>query len=213
VSGHPIRVLVADNHPMYRQAVATALGRMDELEVVAEREDGRGALEAVRELRPDVAVLDLSMPEPDGMQVLQAITREQLPTRVMFLSANAESGVVYAALGAGASAYLSKDSPAQEVCQAVITVGRGGTVLPAEVHAGIAAEIRMRVGNGGPALTDREREVLALIAEGRSVRDVGGALHISVGTVKSDLQAIFQKMGVSSRTAAVAEAIRRGIIE
>ena len=208
-----LRVLVADNHPMYREAVATAISRASGMELVAASADGRSALAEVRELRPDVAVLDMRMPELDGMQVLNAIMRDELPTRVVFLSAHADGATVVAAVGAGAHAYLSKDASADAVCDAVAIVGRGGTVLPPDLHDGIAAEIRLRSASAQPSLTRRERDVLALAAEGCSAPEMARRLNLSAGTVKSHLQSLYQRLGVSDRAAAVAEAMRRGLLE
>ncbi|HEX8075106.1 MAG TPA: response regulator transcription factor [Thermoleophilaceae bacterium] len=213
MSSRPLRVVVADNHPLYRDAVASAIRRAPGLELMAERGNGREALEAVRELQPDVAVLDMRMPELDGMQVLNAIVREALPTRVVFLSAHADGSTVYAAVGAGAAAYLSKDAPAESICDTVAVVGRGGTVLPAALHGGLAAEIRLHATGDRPVLTAREQEVLGMAAEGRTAAEMAKELHLSEGTVKSHLQGLYQKLGVSERAAAVAEAMRRGLLE
>jgi two-component system nitrate/nitrite response regulator NarL len=213
VIGSPIRVLVADNHPLYREAVAAAIRRAPGLELVAEESDGRRALDTLRELGPDVALLDMRMPELDGMQILNAVVREGLRTRVIFLSAHADGSTVYAALGAGASGYLSKDAPSAAVCDAVAVVARGGTVLPPEIQGGIAAEIRSRAVDERPRLTQREQEVLELIAEGCSTPQMAKRLNLSQGTVKSHLQNLYQRLGVSDRAAAVAEAMRRGLLE
>jgi two-component system nitrate/nitrite response regulator NarL len=211
--GSPVSVLVADNHPLYREAVATAIRRAPGLDLVAEENDGRRALRALREIQPDVALLDMRMPELDGMQVLNALVREGLHTRVVFLSAHTDGGTVYAAVGAGACGYLSKDAPGDAVCDAIAVVARGGTVLPPEVQDGIAAEIRSRGANERPLLTAREQEVLKLVADGCSAPVMAKRLHLSQGTVKSHLQNLYQRLGVSDRAAAVAEAMRRGLLE
>jgi two-component system nitrate/nitrite response regulator NarL len=206
-------VLVADNHPLYRQAVATAIRRDPALELVAEESQGRQALDAVRELDPDVALLDMRMPELDGMQVLNTLVREGLRTRVVFLSAHTDGSTVYAAVGAGAAGYLSKDLPGESVCAAIALVASGGTVLPPEVQGGIAAEIRMRAAAEKPLLTPREHEVLKLVADGCSAPEMAMRLTVSQGTVKTHLQNLYQRLGVSDRAAAVAEAMRRGLLE
>ena len=213
MNGAPAQVLVAENHPLYREAVVTAIRRAPGLDLVAEESNGRRALAALRELEPHVAVLDLRMPELDGMQVLNALVREGLRTRVVFLSAHTDSPTVYAAVGAGACAYLSKDLPGDAVCDAIAHVARGGTVLPPEVQNGIAAEIRSRAATEKPLLTPREQEVLKLIADGCSAPDIAVRLTVSHGTVKSHLQNLYQRLGVSDRAAAVAEAMRRGLLE
>jgi two-component system nitrate/nitrite response regulator NarL len=213
VTDPPVRVLVADNHPLYREAVATAIRRAPGLDLVAAEEDGRQALEAVRELEPDVALLDMRMPELDGMQVLNAIVREALRVRVIFLSAHTDGPTVYAAIAAGASGYLSKDAPADVVCDAIMVVARGGTVLPPELQSGIATEIRSHAANARPLLTPREQQVLELVASGCSTPEIAKRLNLSQGTVKSHLQNLYQRLGVSDRAAAVAEAMRRGLLE
>jgi two-component system nitrate/nitrite response regulator NarL len=213
MTSSPTRVLVADNHPLYREALAAAIRRAPGLELLAERSDGRLALAAVRDLDPDVAILDLKMPELDGMQVLNAITRDGLATRVMILSAYVDGNTVYAAFGAGASAYLSKDEPAHAICDAVAVLARGGTVLPPELQDAVADEIRLRSMDERSLLTSREREMVNLAAEGCSAPEMARRLHLSQGTVKSHLAHAYQKLGVSDRAAAVAEAMRRGLLE
>ena len=213
MNGAPAQVLVAENHPLYREAVTTAIRRAPGLDLVAEEADGRRALRALRDLEPDVAVLDMRMPELDGMQVLNAVIREGLRTRVVFLSAHTDGPTVYAAVGAGACGYLSKDLPGDAVCDAIALVARGGTVLPPEVQDGIAAEIRSRAGAEKPLLTAREQEVLKLIADGCSAPEIAVRLTVSHGTVKTHLQNLYQRLGVSDRAAAVAEAMRRGLLE
>lgn len=207
------RVLVSENHPLYRHAVAEAIRRAPDLELVAEHDDGRAALVAIRELEPDVAVLDVKMPDLDGIQVVSAVVRDGLATRVVFLSAYVDGGTVYAAFGAGASAYLSKDAPAQTICETVAVVARGGTVFPAELQGGLAEQIRLRSADERPLLTAREREMVRLAAQGCSAPEMARRLHLSHGTVKSHLGHAYQKLGVSDRAAAVAEAMRRGLLE
>ncbi|MEA2440741.1 MAG: two-component system, NarL family, nitrate/nitrite response regulator NarL [Thermoleophilaceae bacterium] len=209
----PVRVLVADNHPLYREAMATAIRRTPGFVLVAEAPDGRRALAAVREMEPDVALLDMRMPQLDGMQVLNAVVREGRHTRVVFLSAHTDGNTVYAAVGAGAAGYLSKDARAEAVCAAIAVVAEGGTALPADMQDGIAAEIRARATDARPMLTPREQEVLRLVADGCSAPEVAARLHLSRGTVKTHLQNLYRRLGVSDRAAAVAEAMRRGLLE
>ncbi|MEA2149872.1 MAG: two-component system, NarL family, nitrate/nitrite response regulator NarL [Solirubrobacteraceae bacterium] len=209
----PVRVLVADNHPLYREAMATAIRRTPGLVLVAEAPDGRRALAAVREKEPDVALLDMRMPQLDGMQVLNAVVREGRRTRVVFLSAHTDGNTVYAAVGAGAAGYLSKEARAEAVCAAIAVVAEGGTALPGDMQDGIAAEIRARAADAGPMLTLREQEVLRLVADGCSAPEVAARLHVSRGTVKTHLQNLYRRLGVSDRAAAVAEAMRRGLLE
>jgi two-component system, NarL family, nitrate/nitrite response regulator NarL len=206
-------VLVADDHPVYREGIVRAVKERPDLELVAEVATGREALDAIAELRPHVAVLDMKMPDLDGRHVLGAIGRDELPTRVLFVSAYVDSEIVYAAIGGGARGYLSKDATRQQICDAVAAVGRGDTVFAAQVQTGIAREIQLRSADAGVLLTPREREILDLTAEGFLAPDIGRRLYLSPATVKTHLQRLYGKLGVSDRAAAVAEAMRRGLLE
>ena len=207
------RVLVADDHPVYRDGVVRAIKERPDLELVAECDDGRAALEQIRALEPDVALLDVKMPSLDGTAVLNAVDREKLPTRVAFLSAYLDAAVVYTAVAGGAAAYLSKEADRQEICDAIAAVARGQTIFAPQVQAGIAQEMRMRREDDRPALSSREREVLELTAKGRSAPQIAEQLYLSTATVKTHLQRLYDKLGVSDRAAAVAEAMRRGILD
>jgi two-component system, NarL family, nitrate/nitrite response regulator NarL len=206
-------VLVADDHPLYREAVARAVRSRPEFELVGQAADGREALDAIRSQLPDVALLDVEMPSLRGIEILEALQRDGVGTRVVLLSAHLESDTVYEAVAGGVAAYLSKAAPGERICDAIAAVARGEVVLPAEVQAGLASEIRLRAEPGRPALSPREQEVLALIAEGLTAPAVGRELHLSTATVKSHLKTLYEKLGVSDRAAAVAEAMRRGLLE
>lgn len=208
-----VAVLVADDHPVYREGIVRAVKERPELELLAEVATGREALIAIAELRPQVAVLDMKLPDLDGSQVLRAINRDELPTKVVFVSAYIDSEIVYAAIGGGARAYLSKDSTRQQICDAIAAVARGGTVFAAEVQTGLAREIQMRSADTDIVLTSREREILALTAQGLLAPEIGRRLYLSPATVKTHLQRLYGKLGVSDRAAAVAEAMRRGLLE
>jgi two-component system nitrate/nitrite response regulator NarL len=204
---------VADDHPLYRRAVTEAIKSRADLEFVAEAGDGRAVLEIIRAEQPDVALLDIRMPELDGLEVLNAVVRDNLPTRIVFLTAHVDSASAYAAVGAGAAGYLAKEASAETICDAIAAVSRGETVLAPEVQAGIAREIRLRSGEERPVLTGREREILALTADGHSAPDIAEKLTLSPTTVRTHLQHLYDKLGVSDRAAAVAEAMRRGLLE
>jgi len=206
-------VLVADDHPLYREAVVRAVRSRPEFELAGEADDGRAALDAIRREPPDVAVLDVEMPSLGGVDIVNAVKRDGLPTRVILLSAHLESETVYDAVAAGVAAYLSKSSPQERICDAIAAVARGEVVLPAEVQAGLAEQIQRRATDGRPSLSGREHDVLVLIADGLSAPAVGERLHVSPATVKSHLKPLYEKLGVSDRAAAVAEAMRRGLIE
>jgi two-component system nitrate/nitrite response regulator NarL len=208
-----VRVVVADDHPFFRDGVARGLVHSGRIEVVAEAGDGREALEMIRRDDPDVALVDYEMPDIDGLGVVRAAVRDGLRTRVLLLSAHTESAVVFQALQEGAAGYLAKDSKRAEIVEAVLDVARGRTVVPAELAAGLAGEIRIRAKDQGPVLSERERQVLQAFARGLSVPQVAGELFIGVSTVKTHTQRLYEKLGVSDRAAAVAEGIRRGLVE
>ncbi|WP_372791794.1 response regulator [Paraconexibacter sp.] len=206
-------VYVADDHPVYREGVARAVKARPEFELVGEGADGREALTAIQEIKPMVAVLDVHMPGLQGPEILNAIKRDGLVTRVVLLSAHLDSETVYRAVAAGAGAYLSKESSRDRICDAVAAVARGEVVLSAEVQAGLATEIVMREREERPSLTPREHEILVLTAGGFSAPAIGERLHLSQSTVKTHLKSLYEKLGVSDRAAAVAEAMRRGLLE
>jgi two-component system, NarL family, nitrate/nitrite response regulator NarL len=208
-----LRVLVADDHPLFRKAVADAIKSRADLHLAAEASNGRAALDAIRANPPDVAIVDVQMPVLDGLGVLNAVTRDQLPTRVLLLTAEVDAASVYAAIGAGAAGCLFKDADADELCDAVVAVGRGETVLATWVQGAVAQEIRMRSVQDRPVLTPREHEVLSLIADGLSAPGIAERLVLSPATVRTHLQHLYDKLGVSDRAAAVAEAMRRGQLE
>ena len=208
-----MRVLAADGQPLYRDAVVRAIRERPELELVGQAGDGREALAAIGESRPDVAVLDRTLTGLSGNEVLNAVARDGLRTRVVLMAAKPEPGEVYAALAEGAAGYLTKDADARELCDAITAVARGKTVLASELQAGVAGEIRLRAPHDRPVMSERERETLTLIAEGLSAPQIGRTLHLSTATVKTHLQHIYEKLGVSERAAAVAEAMRRGLLE
>jgi two-component system nitrate/nitrite response regulator NarL len=211
--GGRVRVVVADDHPLYCDGLVRVLRERADIQVLAQEEDGRKALESIRLLRPDVAVLDISLPEIDGLGVLDAIKREALPTRTLFVSARDDSAIIYQAISVGADAYLPKSSTAGEIVHAVLAVARGETVISPAVQYGLAREIRLRRSTDDrPVLSPRELEVLRLTADGLSAVEIGEHLHLSKTTVRTHLQHVYEKLGVTDRVAAVSQALRRGIL-
>ena len=207
-----VSVYVGEDHPIYLEGLVRALRQRPEFEVLGSSSDGRRALEEIRRLAPDVAILDENMPGLLGNEVMQAITRDGLATRVLMLSASVDSAVVFRAVANGVSAYLTKDSDRAAICDAVAAVARGQTVLAPQVQAGLAGEVRLREHESRPALSPREHEILERTANGFSAPDIARELHISTATVKTHLRNIYEKLGVSERAAAVAEAMRRGLL-
>ena len=206
-------MLVADDHPVYREGIVRAVKERPDLELVGEAADGREALDEIKRLEPDVAVLDILMPRLDGTQVLSALRRDGVITEVLFLSAFMEPELAYSTVASGARGYLSKEASRQEICDAIVTVARGGTALAPEVQAGLASAVRDRERADVPSLSPREQEVLRLIAEGLSAPEIGKQIHLSPATVKTHLHTLYEKLGVSERAAAVAEGMRRGLLE
>jgi two-component system nitrate/nitrite response regulator NarL len=206
-------VLVADDHPLFRAGVADVIRRDPSLELVGECEDGRQALAELRRLRPSVLLLDLKLPGIDGFEVLDAIQEEQLPTRVVVVSAAEDSAAVYRAIASGGRAYLTKASAATTIRDAIAAVARGETLIPPALQAGLASEIRIRRDRvDRPVLTERELDVLRLAADGLSNADIARRLQLSGTTVKTHLAHVYEKLEVSDRAGAVARALRRGLL-
>jgi len=213
VSGGRLTILIADDHPVYRQGLERAIGERADLELVGSTADGRQALERIRELEPDVAVVDVRMPGLDGLKIVGAAHRDGLRTRVLLLTGYEDSGVAYKALADGAAGYVSKASDHTELCESIVAAAGGETVIAPQFAAGIATEIQLRETSERPALTGREGEVLSLLAEGRTAARIGEELHLSEATVKTHLHNLYDKLGVSDRAAAVATAMRLGLLE
>jgi two-component system nitrate/nitrite response regulator NarL len=209
-----VRVVVADDHPLFREGIERAVRERPELELVAGAADGREALERIRDLEPGVAVVDLKLPGLDGLQILNAVTRDGLPTRVLFLSASGDPEVVFRAVQGGAAGYFLKEADREAILDAIAAVARGRTVIDPNLQAGVFDQIRLRgTGDDRPILTAREREVLTLMAEGLSGPQIADRLIVALPTVKTHQARLYEKLGVSERAAAVAEAMRRGLLE
>jgi two-component system, NarL family, nitrate/nitrite response regulator NarL len=208
-----VRVVVADDHPLYREGVVRALSSSGRVEVVAELEEGRAALEQIRTESPEVAILDYKLPGLDGIAIAHAVARDGSETRVLILSAFTDSGLVYEALQSGAAGYLPKESGRDQIVDAVLACARGETIVPPDLATGLVSEIRMRARTDGPVLTDREREILRMIAAGKNLPTIAKELFLGVTTVKTHVQHLYEKLGVSDRAAAVAEGMRRRLIE
>jgi two-component system nitrate/nitrite response regulator NarL len=208
-----VRVVVGDDHPMFRDGVVRALTSSGSIEVVAEADDGATALELIKTHLPQVALLDYRMPGMDGAQVAAAVRRADLPTRVLLVSAHDESAIVYRALQEGAAGFLPKESTRSELVNAVLSCAKGRDVISPDLAAGLAGEIRRRNEPDVPALSPREREVLKLIASGHSIPAIAKELYLAPSTVKTHVQRLYEKLGVTDRAAAVAEAMRRKLLE
>ena len=204
-----INILMADDHPVVRAGIRGMLETQPDFDVVAEAENGREALEQVSKRKPDVVLMDLRMPEMDGVEAIGKIKENYPEIHILVLTTYDTDADIVRAVEAGATGYLLKDAPRDELFRAVRATARGDTVLAPPVAARLMGKVR---DGGETALSAREIDVLMLVARGASNQDVGKKLHISTATVKSHLMQIYQKLSVSDRTAAVTTAIERGII-
>jgi DNA-binding NarL/FixJ family response regulator len=205
----PITVLVADDHPVVRQGLAVLLEVQDDMVLVGEAADGPEAVRLATELTPDVLLLDLKLPGPDGMSVLADLRARSVPTRVIVLTSTARPSGPADALRAGAAGFLYKDVDPDALVRAIRSVHDGQTVLAPEAAGLVAAGPGRAGGAGGiAALTGREREVLALLADGCSNREIARKLQVAEKTVKTHVSAVLAKLGVADRTQAALLAVR-----
>jgi len=198
-----IKILMADDHPVVRAGIRGML------ETQPEFENGREAFEQIGKLKPDVVLMDLRMPEMDGVEAIGKIKEKYPDVNILVLTTYDTDADIVRAVEAGATGYLLKDAPREELFRAVRGTAKGETVLAPVVAARLMGKVR---DHGEQALSAREIDVLLLVARGASNQDVAEKLHVSTATVKSHLIQIYQKLGVSDRTAAVTTAIERGII-
>ncbi|MBM7774960.1 DNA-binding NarL/FixJ family response regulator [Actinokineospora baliensis] len=205
----PLRLVVVDDHPVVRDGLRGMLGTQPDFDVVGEAAGGTEALAVVRASRPDVVLTDLRMPEPSGAALIRLIAPE---TKVLVLTTHDTDSDVLPAIEAGAVGYLLKDAPREELFRAVRAAARGETVLAPSVAALLLSRVRPQRPLAAQ-LSAREREVLALIAEGKTNREAAALLHISEATVKTHLLHIYAKLEVPDRASAVAAAYRRGILK
>jgi len=204
-----IRIVVVDDHPVVRDGLTGMLSGPDDLEVVGEAADGNEAILAVQRLHPHVVLMDLQMPNTDGVAATRTIADDNPTVRVLVLTTYDDAPGIRAALTAGAAGYLLKDTPREELFAAIRNVAAGGSALSPAVATSLVTD---EFTSPAASLTDREIEVLQHIADGATNRDVASALYISEATVKTHLLHVYDKLGVSDRTAAVTAALRAGII-
>jgi two-component system, NarL family, nitrate/nitrite response regulator NarL len=212
-SDRRVRVVVGDDHPVYRDGVVRALESSGRADVVAAVGDGHAALDAIREHDPDVALLDYKMPGVDGIGVAHAVVRDKLRTRILLLSATTEGSVVYRAIQDGAAGYLSKEADRDDIVTAVMACARGESVLPPELVTTLASQVRAHAQSDLPLLSERELQILRLIADGKSVPDMAKHLILAPTTIKTHIRRMYDKLGVSDRGAAVAFAMRNQLLE
>ena len=210
-----IRVLVADDHEVVRDGLCSLINREDDMEVLGQAENGRRAVEMAREMAPDVIVMDISMPDLNGIEATRQINAEESDIKIVALSMHSDSGFVAEMLKAGAAGYLPKDSPGKDVIQAIRTVMAGGTYLPPSL-AGVVVDDYVRTSSGPQkgafaTLTAREREVLQLLAEGKSIKETASQLHVSISTIETHRRNIMDKLHIYSVAELTKYAIREGL--
>jgi DNA-binding NarL/FixJ family response regulator len=201
-----VRVLLADDHAVVVEGLVAMIGRQSDMAVVAEAGNGPDAVALWKQHRPDVALVDLRMPELDGAGVIAEIRRDDPSARIIILTTYDTEEDIYRAVRAGARGYLLKDARRIEVLEAIRRVHRGETVLP----SGVTAKLAHRMADD--SLSQREQEVLTLLADGKTNREIGAAIHVEESTVKTHLRSIFTKLHVVTRTEAVTAAMRRGLL-
>jgi NarL family two-component system response regulator LiaR len=205
-----IRILIADDHSVVRQGLRMFLRGDPELEVVGEAQNGAEALRLTRQLQPDVVLMDLLMPVMDGIAATAAIRQELPDTEVLALTSVLEDASVVGAVRAGAIGYLLKDTNAPELCRAIKAAAAGQVQLTPKAAARLMQAIN--VPRNPEALTERETEVLRLVAQGQANKQIAASLHIAEKTVKIHVSNILSKLGVQSRTQATLYAIRTGLV-
>lgn len=209
-----IKVLIADDHPVYRSGLSRALATHPQLEIIGEAGDGSAALESIVALQPDVAVLDQHMPGRGGLDVLRELRLREIQTPVLLLTGSTDPADLHAALAAGAMGFVLKTSSRDVICDAITAVARGDVHFPVEMQGALAAAIRARgTGTDRPVLSEREQQVLRLTADGNSAGEIATALYLSRATVRTHLQSLYQKLAVTDRAAAVAKGMRLGLID
>ena len=202
----PIRILIADDHPVVREGLVALITRREDMIVVAEASNGWELVAEFLHHRPDVTLVDLRMPEMDGVDAIAAI-RERAPSaRVIVLTTYDDDEDIQRSLRAGAKAYILKDTPREELMECIRAVHEGRTLIPPAIAAKLAETL------GAPPLTPREIEVLGLVANGKSNKEIARTLFITEGTVKSHLNAMLRKLDAADRTQAVTIALKRGLL-
>ena len=207
----PIRLLIVDDHPVVRDGLRGMFAGSEEFAVVGDAADGAGAVARAMALRPDVILMDLRMPGGDGVQAIRELADRGLPARILVLTTYDTDSDVLAAIEAGATGYLLKDAPPDELLRGVRAAARGDSVLSPSVASRLVGRMRAPAPASEP-LSQRELEVLGLVARGVGNRDAAARLFISEATVKTHLMHIYAKLGVNDRAAAVAAAFDRGLL-
>jgi DNA-binding NarL/FixJ family response regulator len=213
VAEKPIRLVIVEDQPTILEKQRRLLEGHAEVEVVGTARDGTTALQLIEALDPDVLLLDLGLPDLDGIEVTRQVKARGLKAEILIFTIFEEEERVLDAVRAGASGYLLKGTPAERIVEAIGEVHRGGSVIQPQLARRLLRHFQAQQSPGAAALTPRETEILQLIAKGLSNRAAAEALGLSRATIRTHLEHIYSKLDVSNRTEAVTEAIRRGLIE
>ena len=210
-----IRIVIADDHPVVRQGLATVLGQEEGLEVVGQAANGLEAVDQARKLQPDIILMDLQMPEMDGVEAIQTIRTETSDIGIIILTTYDTDDYIFRGIEAGARGYLLKDSPPEEVIKAIHTVHKGESMIQPRVASRLLDRFSQLSHDSVPeeVLSPREVQVLQLIAKSAVNKEIANELFIGESTVKTHIIHIFNKLGVKGRTEAVTEGVKRGIIQ
>ncbi len=211
-----IRVLLADDHTVLRQGIAQALELQADMTVVAQGKNGMEAVKLAKQHRPNVALLDINMPEMNGIEATRRITAEQPETGVIILTMYRQDEYIFEAIKAGASGYLLKEVELSELLQAVRTVARGEAVIDAAIAGRVMAELRVTTAptqpTGEEPLAERDVEILRLLAQGQSNQEIADQLSISEKTVRNRLSLVFRRFHLKNRTEAALYAMQQGLV-
>jgi DNA-binding NarL/FixJ family response regulator len=214
-----IRVLLADDHSLFREGLRSLLEDQNDIEIVGEAEDGLEATKLVPQLQPDVVLMDINMPVIDGVEATRMILKENQSVEIVILTMYPQDEYVFEALKAGAKAYLLKDTRSKKLLEVIRAVHKGQAVISADMTTRLLDEFRRLASKKEEetpkfqTLTDQEQKILTLVAEGASNKDIAADLNLSERTIKNYLSIIFQKLQVNNRTEAAIRAVRDGLVD